>query len=866
MHNRRTLLLSILIFVLISTAVTPLLGQAETIITITGPGWVSRAFTPEVFAPFEAQHPGVKVVVADAGQDYYYPSGADNIEEHLDGAEKYAGYADVLYVDHRMASVEATRAGYFMNLAPYVNSDFNFNTDDFFPKIWQSALWDDGIWYIPASAYVSVIMYDANAFDKAGAAYPNENWSFEDFAQAARALTTYKADGSVDVPGFPLYDLGLVFYGLNGQPFYDPGVSPSVPKFDNPALPAFAEQWVALNKDISTGEQYDYDAVAFNFGAPWQFYNRNGDNWGSSLLPGGVSSLSIEGFAVSGGTLNPELSYALANFVSTSPEIIDAFGGNTPARRSMVIPNSSRVSDYQAIFDQALENAVPTSELRFGDYVEAAIDSQIADGVQPDFTAALQEAQLKALSALETAAQRRTNTTVYVITPIPTPSFSEGQIVLRFGMGSDISSTRETWNQITSDFLAANPAVGNVELVTDFFEERVKNTLDCYFMPYSEVPSLPLVEYLSLDPLMNADSNFDPNDFIGTTLEQVKRDGQTWAYPIIIQPSVMWYDQNLFNQAGLPSPEQGWTIDAFRDALQTLKGLQAKETDPVFVPGTYGNTYLLMLIAAFGGIPYDYRTSPPTINYTDPATVEAIRQTLDLARENYIGYASLYDNRVFTSVAEASITDDVLSIPNWRLQERDNPASELTPLYLANFPQGSQYTPVAYSVGAAYIRSTSQNPDACYQWIAAIAKRPDLLGGMPARVSQVNDPMLTTALGEEVASIYQGFLDTFQNPNTLTFPGPYSGDTSFSSYVEPMWLNRAFDRYVLEDADLDTELAAAETAAKAYRECASVIPVMTLTSDASEDEVNAYYKQFADCAILIDPTIKDQFSYLYPAS
>ncbi len=865
MHSRRTLLLCILIFVLVATAATPLLGQAETIITITGPGWVSRAFTPEVFAPFEAQHPGVKVVVADAGQDYYYPSAAANIDQHLNGAEKYATYADVLYVDHRMASIEATRAGYFVNLAPYVNSDPTFDTSDFFPKIWQSALWDDGIWYIPASAYVSLLTYDANAFDQANLAYPNENWTFENFAEAARALTTYKADGSVDVPGFQLYNPALYFYGLSGQPLYDPGISPSVPKFDQPDLPAFVEQWIALDKDISTDGQYDYDAVSFQSGAPWYTNPTSGDRrWESALMPGGISSLSIEGFAVSGGTLNPELSYALANFVSTNPEIIDAFGGDTPARRSMVIPNNGRASAYQAVLDQALENAVPTSELRFADYMEVAINKQSADSVQSDIPAALQEAQLNALNALEVAAGRRSSTVIYVTTPVPTPSFSAGQIVLRFGLGSDLSSTRETWNQIKTDFLAANPAVGNVDLITDFFDEKVKDTLDCYFMPYNEVPALQLENYLSLDPLMNADPNFDQNDFIGTALEQVKRDGQTWAYPITVQPAVMWYDPNLFNQAGLPSPEQGWTIDAFRDALQTLKSLQAKETDPVFVSGTYGNTYLLMLIAAFGGIPYDYRTSPPTINFTDPTVIDAIRQTLDLAKEGYIGYSSLFNNLVFNAVSEASITDDVLSIPNWRLQERTNPDSELVPLHLANYPQGSQYTPVAFSVGTAYIKNTSQSPDACYQWISEIAKRPDILGGMPARISQVNDPLLTTALGDEVAGIYQDFLDTFQNPNTLTFPSPYGGpDFNLSNYVEPLWLNRAFDRYVLEDADLETELAAAESAVTAYRECASVIPITVLTTQSSEEEATAYYKQFADCAVLVDPTMKEQFSYLY---
>jgi hypothetical protein len=51
-----------------------------------------------------------------------------------------------------------------------------------------------------------------------------------------------------------------------------------------------------------------------------------------------------------------------------------------------------------------------------------------------------------------------------------------------------------------------------------------------------------------------------------------------------------------------------------------------------------------MLIAAYGGLPFDYRTDPPTLNFTDPATVEAIRQVLDLAKADLIQYETLTMN------------------------------------------------------------------------------------------------------------------------------------------------------------------------------------------------------------------------------
>jgi hypothetical protein len=170
---------------------------------------------------------------------------------------------------------------------------------------------------------------------------------------------------------------------------------------------------------------------------------------------------------------------------------------------------------------------------------------------------------------------------------------------------------------------------------------------------------------------------------------------------------------------------------------------------------------------------------------------------------------------------------------------------------------------VAYGVGAAYIQDHAQNPEACYNWIVTIAKQPDLFGGMPARLSQINDPTITATQGDDVTALYQGFVETFENPNTIAFPGQYGGSSSFSDYVEPMWLNQAFDRYVLGEGNLETDLAEAETLAKASRECASLIPELDPSQLTTPEESTAYYRQFTDCAVAVDPSMKETFSYYY---
>jgi hypothetical protein len=78
-----------------------------------------------------------------------------------------------------------------------------------------------------------------------------------------------------------------------------------------------------------------------------------------------------------------------------------------------------------------------------------------------------------------------------------------------------------------------------------------------------------------------------------------------------------------------------------------------------------------------------------------------------------------------------------------------------------------------------------------------------------------------------------------------------------------MWLNKAFDQYVLEDADLETVLAEADQMAKSYRDCASGIPEVDLAELDTQESSLAYYRQFIDCAVGLDPSLKETFSYYY---
>jgi hypothetical protein len=286
---------------------------------------------------------------------------------------------------------------------------------------------------------------------------------------------------------------------------------------------------------------------------------------------------------------------------------------------------------------------------------------------------------------------------------------------------------------------------------------------------------------------------------------------------------------------------------------------------PPFVPQTgLSASYILMLIAGYGGLPMDYRTTPPTINFTDSATVEAIRQVLDLAKGGYIKYERLatLGGGGFGGSLDYLIYNDTLNQLSFRFNT-ENSSGE-NPYRLTTFPAGTQYTPVAYDIGTAYISAASQNPDACYRWISKIAQNPELFGAMPARRSQINDPSVASQQGEDLGRFYSVIDQQLQAPNQVSFPSPIGSTdaSSVGSFIIQVWLNRAFDRYVLEDGNLDLELADAETFAKAYSDCIAVIPPYDPASMSSIREQINYFRQYLDCATKVDPSLASFFPAL----
>ena len=882
----------------------PVKAQNDITVTLSVPSLWENTLTPEVLAEFEAQYPGLSVYVTYTDTGFFGFGGVSSaIDERLDATEEFVTSADVLYIDPSSLTPQDTQAGYFLDLLPLVMNDPGLDSADFIPAAWLSYQWDNGMWALPLSVDAILLTYDPVAFDAAGLAYPNERWTIDDFANAARALTEYNADGTVATPGFSTTSFGdnqdVFLRALAGAGFYDPATLPNMPDFSNPNLEYVLQVWYELVQDgvvLAQGGGRNEDVplrIEGSSGYAQRGFNQSDEVRYASLLPGASTGLNVQGFAVSAGTQYPDIAYALAKFLTSRGELATNAFSLSSARYSLMDTETqsntnntngepddgpggapggpgggpgfgrSVPEEIQPVVDQGLTLGISISELRFASYLTAAVTEMSSNG--GDALSALQTLEAQAFSDTQTAQARYGTVSLFVVPPPVEVPLAPGEIALtcaiNLGFGGGLRGSQlanqDEWDQVIADFIASDPQVGAVNLESAQTDDLavLAETYDCIILPSNAVPDADLSVLLNLDPLIDTDTTFDRNDVIGNTLAQLQQDNKTWALPLAIEPQMLQYTAELFARAGVPEPVNGWTADAFTDALRMLK---LYDTDPAsFAPNDPSGSYLLMLVAAYGGLPLDYRTDPPTVNFTDPATVDAIRQVLDLAREGYISYSAL------TTVGEGDLAAEDAPITTNSLNQfrgfgpppGEPGAQEEYTTVLTTYPQGTQYGVLAYEITTGYISATTQNPDAAYRFLSAVARSPQLFSGMPARQSLVYDPAVAASQGEELAAVYQQLDTLMRSPNTLVFPTFTNGGGAGGAlrFIQSYWLNRAFDRYVLEDADLDYELSEAQTLTLAYQECAKSVVVDTTSGDVQEQQ-RALAEQTLACVTSVDPT------------
>jgi multiple sugar transport system substrate-binding protein len=338
-------------------AETPISGGVVTIVFAPGLGSLNLEPFRDLAQQFHQAHPDVVVEVKMAN----FVGGTPSLPSMADAADCFEWYPSFQEAKNREA---------ILSLAPFVDADLSFSTDDYFPQALKQFTWQGQLMGLPADITPYVIEYNKDLFDAAGLDYPPLDWTWDDFLTLAVALT--KGEDEQKQYGFvaefyELNDLFLITERL-GARLIDDSVDPPALSYNDPDT-VKAMRWYAnlttehkvkpvyvtdLRKLLAASQAMLDREALINDGraAMWTssataalvFGERSGLNVGVAPLPVRAdgtspgSMLTASGYFISAQTQNRQACWQWITFLSGQPAAVQGL----PARRSVAESNAYR--------------------------------------------------------------------------------------------------------------------------------------------------------------------------------------------------------------------------------------------------------------------------------------------------------------------------------------------------------------------------------------------------------------------------------------------------------------------------------------------------------------------------------------------
>lgn len=311
----------------------------------------------QIASAFEAEHPDINVNIEVADWDGYW----EKLRVQISGGTPPDVFAmdAPLYPDWQSRNV-------LLNLQPYLDAEPEI-LEGIYPITLEAYQTDDGLYGLPRDFQTIVLFYNKDMFDAAGVEYPTEDWTWEDFREAAAALTIDDdGDGTTDQWGAwaEVYDMeplwGPVVWSHGGE-VVDPEAGETL--IDSPEAMAGFEfirsVWLD-DQSMPTEEQlsqYGWDGLlsgvaAMGFSGHWSVpeYHGAGLNLGVAPVPSGpagrMTMVNSAGFVISANTPNPDAAWEFVKYATSEA------GQTELAKIGLAVPIRESVTSSDAYLGQ----------------------------------------------------------------------------------------------------------------------------------------------------------------------------------------------------------------------------------------------------------------------------------------------------------------------------------------------------------------------------------------------------------------------------------------------------------------------------------------------------------------------------------
>ena len=139
----------------------------------------------EMIGLFEESHAGITIKVETAAWDNYFT----RLQTLIAG-----GTAPDVFELNYENFVSYAAKGVLLDLNGLASADQDFDKSIFYPRALQAFSYKDQQFGLPETFSTVVLFYNKDLFDKAGAAYPAEDWTWSEALAAAQKITDKDAD------------------------------------------------------------------------------------------------------------------------------------------------------------------------------------------------------------------------------------------------------------------------------------------------------------------------------------------------------------------------------------------------------------------------------------------------------------------------------------------------------------------------------------------------------------------------------------------------------------------------------------------------------------------------------------------------
>lgn len=295
--------------------------------SVWGMPWENDLYTQVYIPEFERQNPGLKVKFRHFED---YPNRI--LLSHA------GGIAPDVIRQNMDFSMGWIRKGMNLPLDSYIDGPDGIDRKDFIPILWDGLKHEEKTYGVPQDINLIGLYYNRDLFDKAGMAYPDESWTWEDLKRAGERLTVdADKDGRAEVVGLDFawnwWSLRPFIYQAGGRFWSSDGKRTVI---DSPEAVEALRYFKSLMRSYSftrssstrggLGPDKFFEAgkVAIYLDGSWRTpsVKKNAPklNFGVAPLPRGKVATSVSGscyWAISSGTKHPDAAWKLVKFLSS---------------------------------------------------------------------------------------------------------------------------------------------------------------------------------------------------------------------------------------------------------------------------------------------------------------------------------------------------------------------------------------------------------------------------------------------------------------------------------------------------------------------------------------------------------------------